>query len=336
MKNIKINNTASFLIVSLTIVLLFSVMVGVSSADGDIDHASISDFVWHDQNRNGIQDDGEPGIPGVVVNLYICNGDLIDSTTTDSNGFYLFDYLRPGDYYIEFIAPNGYIFTPQNQGSDDSKDSDSDGNGITICTTLGVDEDDMTWDAGMYQPQEYCGCSHGFWKNHHDEWIGYTPYQALDTVFIFPGPLSELADDTLDDALSYGGGDDLIGGARILLRNAVASLLNAAHHGVDYQLTTSKVIDQVDAALASLDRDTMLDLEGDYDFYNNQEGCLCDEENDENEFGSSGEESSEINDEQENEDEGSNAKDVCKKSAKNHKEKKLNQKYACPGRKIGK
>jgi hypothetical protein len=33
--------------------------------------------------------------------------------------------------------------------------------------------------------------------------------------------------DTLLDALQYPGGDDLIGGAQILLRNAVAGVLNA-------------------------------------------------------------------------------------------------------------
>ena len=31
---------------------------------------SIGDFVFRDDNQNGIQDAGEPGIAGVVVNLY--------------------------------------------------------------------------------------------------------------------------------------------------------------------------------------------------------------------------------------------------------------------------
>jgi hypothetical protein len=32
---------------------------------------TIGDFVWHDLNANGIQDEGEPGVPDVVVNLLV-------------------------------------------------------------------------------------------------------------------------------------------------------------------------------------------------------------------------------------------------------------------------
>jgi hypothetical protein len=45
-----------------------------------------------------------------------------------------------------------------------------------------------------------------------------------------------------------------------LLRQAVAALLNSAHPDVDFSLTTAEVIAAVDAALASGDRDTILEL----------------------------------------------------------------------------
>ena len=32
--------------------------------------ASLGDFVWEDWNANGIQDEGEPGIGGVIVRLF--------------------------------------------------------------------------------------------------------------------------------------------------------------------------------------------------------------------------------------------------------------------------
>jgi choice-of-anchor A domain-containing protein/uncharacterized repeat protein (TIGR01451 family) len=113
--------------------------------------ASIGDRVWFDTNRNGIQDIGESGIGGVTVELYSCNDILLATTTTAANGYYLFDNLLPGSYYIKFIKPANYSFTIADQGTDDSKDSDADPlTGKTICTALTEGEHDLTWDAGLY------------------------------------------------------------------------------------------------------------------------------------------------------------------------------------------
>nr|NIS16803.1 hypothetical protein [candidate division Zixibacteria bacterium]NIT55910.1 hypothetical protein [Fodinibius sp.]NIW41447.1 hypothetical protein [candidate division Zixibacteria bacterium]NIX55127.1 hypothetical protein [candidate division Zixibacteria bacterium]NIY24494.1 hypothetical protein [Fodinibius sp.] len=60
--------------------------------------ASVGDFVWYDMNMDGIQDEGEPGIEGVTVNLYDCEDNFITSTMTDSEGMYMFGDLMPGDY----------------------------------------------------------------------------------------------------------------------------------------------------------------------------------------------------------------------------------------------
>lgn len=114
--------------------------------------ASIGDKVWEDLNKNGIQDAGEPGIENVVVKLFDCNGNLISTTTTNSQGNYLFSNLLPGNYYVQFIPPQGYIFTNQDSGNDDSKDSDANINtGKTICTILTSGANDLTWDAGLYK-----------------------------------------------------------------------------------------------------------------------------------------------------------------------------------------
>ncbi|MBK9151777.1 MAG: hypothetical protein IPM26_12630 [Saprospiraceae bacterium] len=37
--------------------------------------ATIGDFVWDDKNANGVQDAGEPGIPGLTVTLSGTAGD---------------------------------------------------------------------------------------------------------------------------------------------------------------------------------------------------------------------------------------------------------------------
>ncbi len=114
--------------------------------------AALGDFVWYDTNGNGIQDDGEPGIPGVTVILYDCEGNELATTTTDDTGYYLFDGLVTGCYEVKFVLPQGYVFTLQNQDADDAKDSDADPiTGLTGPINLTVPDRDLTWDAGMYR-----------------------------------------------------------------------------------------------------------------------------------------------------------------------------------------
>jgi hypothetical protein len=120
------------------------------------------------------------------------------------------------------------------------------------------------------------GCTPGFWKQeqHFDSWTGFSPSQTLESVFNVPDSLG-LDNATLLEALNFGGGPGVLGGAQILLRAGVAALLNAASPDVDYPLSTAEVISAVNAALASGDRDTMLDLAGVLDANNNL-GCPLD------------------------------------------------------------
>ncbi len=111
--------------------------------------ASMGDLVWQDTNSNGVQDSEEPGIAGLTVNLYNCEDNLIATSTTDENGNYLFYDLIPGDYYVVFETPFGYIFSPQDAGTDDIDSDAAESTGETICTTLISGENDMTWDAGF-------------------------------------------------------------------------------------------------------------------------------------------------------------------------------------------
>jgi hypothetical protein len=114
---------------------------------------SIGDYVWYDADQDGIQDGGEMGIPGVTVNLRDgANTTQLDSLTTDASGFYSFTNLVPGGYLLEFILPEAHVFTLQDQGADDAVDSDADPlTGQTLATTLEPGENDLSWDAGMYE-----------------------------------------------------------------------------------------------------------------------------------------------------------------------------------------
>ncbi|MCP3960096.1 MAG: hypothetical protein GY719_19800, partial [bacterium] len=118
------------------------------------------------------------------------------------------------------------------------------------------------------------GCTPGYWKNHLDSWspTGYSPGQSVPSVFSEAAAYPEAAAASLLDALNFGGGGGVEGAVRILLRASVAGLLDAAHPGVAYPRTPASVISDVNAALASGDRDTMLALKDGIDADNNL-GC---------------------------------------------------------------
>ncbi|HSM04351.1 MAG TPA: hypothetical protein VK858_07005, partial [Longimicrobiales bacterium] len=114
------------------------------------------------------------------------------------------------------------------------------------------------------------GCGPGFWKNWPSEWgpTGYAPGQTVGSVFANSGRGSL----TLLGALELMGGNGPQGAKDILLRAAVAAVLNAAHPGVEYPLDVADVVDQVNAALLSGRRGTILDLAELLDGYNDF-GC---------------------------------------------------------------
>jgi len=55
--------------------------------------ASLGDFVWIDNNINGVQDAGEPGLPNVEVVLYDSLLNVLDSKYTDDSGYYHFNKI---------------------------------------------------------------------------------------------------------------------------------------------------------------------------------------------------------------------------------------------------
>ncbi len=92
---------------------------------GNFENGSIGDFIWEDTDAGGDQDPGEPGIFGVVANLYLDDGDgvfepggddgaPIATDITDGAGGYLFDNLGPGTYWVDIdnsTVPFGFSNT---------------------------------------------------------------------------------------------------------------------------------------------------------------------------------------------------------------------------------
>ena len=131
---------------------------------------AIGDYVWYDDDHNGIQDDGEKGVPGVPVilemntsgntrdeNAWVVVGEMM----TDDNGKYLFEGLESGYYRVKFQIPEDYVNTRYNRGTGDNGNAvDSDasrdaGNRWYYTAAFFLPEGaiDLTWDAGIYKPE---------------------------------------------------------------------------------------------------------------------------------------------------------------------------------------
>jgi len=119
----------------------------------------IGDFIWLDANGNGMQDASEMGVNGLTVELYSEDGVLLASTVTANHpvsgkpGYYLFDNLKPGAYYIKVILPSGYDFTPADMGYDafDSDITHDHGYGTSSTIHLQSGEENDCTDIGIWQ-----------------------------------------------------------------------------------------------------------------------------------------------------------------------------------------
>ncbi|MDX9888868.1 MAG: SdrD B-like domain-containing protein [Anaerovoracaceae bacterium] len=129
--------------------------------DAGLRFGRIGDWVWHDENGNGIQDGGEAGIDEVTVKLYMSSGGVLNeavdafglsvaAVTTTKGGFYYFNDLGAGDYVVKFITPAGYNITKKN-ATTSALDSDADRQtGLSSVITLVAGAQDITVDCGLY------------------------------------------------------------------------------------------------------------------------------------------------------------------------------------------
>ena len=113
--------------------------------------AKLGDFVWFDENENGLQDPGEPGVGGIPVILQAPDGTPLDTAVTDGTGMYMF-MVDAGDYKLTFKTGSNYDLTDQNAG-DDTRDSDVDpATMMTPVVSLEEGEINLTIDAGLFTP----------------------------------------------------------------------------------------------------------------------------------------------------------------------------------------
>ena len=115
---------------------------GVEYNFGELKLGSISGYVYHDENDNGIFEKGdEDPIEGVTVELYrlVDNEyEFVAETTTDAKGFYKFDNLNIEEIYaVKEIQPAGW---------NDGKDSVGTPCGGRLVPTDTIDSIHVKWD----------------------------------------------------------------------------------------------------------------------------------------------------------------------------------------------
>ena len=166
-------STETFIVVDANLPMTYTVTVSLESgctgtASQEItgnEVASIGDFVWEDNNGNGLQDPNESGVNGVTVNLFADFNndgqpdipDFASCTTTTSNnpttgepGYYSFDVYE-ASYVVQFVAPSGFTFTPQAQGGDRTIDSDvNPSTGLSNTIAINAGQNILDIDAGFF------------------------------------------------------------------------------------------------------------------------------------------------------------------------------------------
>lgn len=123
---------------------------------------SVGDFVWHDKNNDGIQNDGDDsGIKGVELRILDPEGkpaknnkgQLIPNIITDEKGRYLFDHLpalKDDQSYTVEVVKNPEGFVPAKSGATDADKDSSTKSAQTApgVLTKGADKD-LTLDFGF-------------------------------------------------------------------------------------------------------------------------------------------------------------------------------------------
>jgi hypothetical protein len=128
--------------------------------------------------------------------------------------------------------------------------------------------------AGYYGEATGQGLTIGYWKNHATSWpvnadgsFVFSPNLPVTAIF-GPLPASYASVTLLQELNTTGGGVDA------LLRQAIAALLNTTSQFIDYPVTATTLVSQVDAALASGNATTINNLQVQLNTWNNYQTPL--------------------------------------------------------------
>jgi hypothetical protein len=128
-----------------------------STGGGGGDKAELCGSKWYDRDKDGVWDEGEPGIEGWKISLYKLVDEAyvwVEDTLTDEDGAYCFSDLEPGTYKVaEGAASGSWVQTfPYDPDYYDE---------IELSAGMSIDELDF----GNVCVREAKGYTMGFWSN---------------------------------------------------------------------------------------------------------------------------------------------------------------------------
>jgi hypothetical protein len=221
---------------------------------------------FQDNDRDGApREYGEPVLAGWTFFVDYNDNSMLDSGEpfgiSGADGTFEISGIRPGSYVVREVEQEGFLCTfpsPCYYEVDVASRSESSG-----------------LDFGNW-PVKLEGCTPGYWKNHPDAWL-FTPFREhyrISSVFSRTGsaPYGRIGRATLAQGLMFDGGDTVVDKAKILLRAAIASMLNASHDGVYFSTKQAWIVSEVNAALDSQDPGRIIGLATYLDNENNR-GC---------------------------------------------------------------
>lgn len=129
------------------------IFITMSGASHLVHAAELGDLVFADLDGDGVQEAGDTGLGNITIELYNCDGVLLDSTVSANDGRYGFGGLAAGSYRLRVIVPTGYRLSPA--GRDRwSLDSDFDPvSGFASCRQVAANDVRNGIDAGLVSLQ---------------------------------------------------------------------------------------------------------------------------------------------------------------------------------------
>jgi hypothetical protein len=150
--------------------------------------AGVCGTVFDDQNQNGIQDVGEPGIEGVTVTGTYPDGTEAFTAFTGPDGTYSIA-ATDGPYTVSVVIPEGKQTSPPNVG-DDNLDSDGVSTG-GFSVAFNVLGDGLSYTSFGFFTSAALNPgtgTPGYWKNHPEAWpvpsitVGGVTYSKADAI----------------------------------------------------------------------------------------------------------------------------------------------------------
>ena len=122
--------------------------------------ASLSGYVYHDSDNDGVRLTDDQGIAGTQIQLLDSSGRLVQVTSTDQNGYYRFLGLHAGHYVIRESQPEGWL-----DGIDTAGQIEGQTNGIAlndelVQIDLGWGQSGVEYNFGELLPASIAGLVH--------------------------------------------------------------------------------------------------------------------------------------------------------------------------------